>query len=987
MKHKFRIPSEEELRRMLTPENVCTYESMQAGLYHLKRIGVSKLTQPSGLSAAMNQLPDEALVLAAASHLERELQLTPWNLSCNFVAATMHGRGSLERLEITGAGDPSGRGLGFSYLRAAPKPPSSTALVEKKAAAARGGGAVTGTDADLRRLSMDAAREVLLKFNVPESQIEKLTRWHRIALVRKLSSEQAASAVKLGASALNKFARGQRMSFLQVQQQTREKCQEIWDRQVESLSAALEENSESEGEVNEDLDSFAGDLENLLEAEEGDTDEVASTRAKKEAIRGPGARRRALEAQREEDIEDEEAEAAELRRMLMEDDEAEDVKKKKKTLATEKPLDETLQEQDKAAAEAKKSNIRKKKIIKRIIRTKKPDGTYTSKEILITDPKEVALYLARKNAGENGTLSKEKKGPFPSKKLKQTGFMREGQKVKKALKSEGGRDGVQLVCGACKQVGHMRTNKKVCPMYAEEAKANVSKVEGTKPSEAPVRQGIKITLKSAGGTVQEKEQLFPPSGASVPLRIPSLKIKLPISGVVDVAAGSASKVGENSALPMEEEAPWMLEDNSRIVKKIKVQKRPSITHDHNHEMDGSSNYNRGAIMQVEKLENPKSMFMRLSSPPIVAEAAMEGQASHREEELLSGPSFEHDRLQGKTMLEESRRRQEKRRLKEEKERRKAREKEEKRRRKREDEEEKERLRIERQRELEEQADAQRRMLEKRKEEEWQEFLRREKKVKEEKKREEMRQLELQRQQQAARELQVQAARELQLQAAREQQQQQQLQLAREQLAREQLERERMKARKENIYVPSNRASSRDRRSTEYERGFSTKRRGIEIDDDDDAFECSQQPKRRKGGEVLLANILEGIVDTLRKAREISFLFLKPVTKKDAPDYLDIIKHPMDLSTIREKARNLSYKSRSQFRRDVFQIAKNAHIYNDIRNPQIPPLADNLLSLCDRLLKEKTRDLAEAESTIEHLGEESANAASLRGTNRRTSRQY
>jgi hypothetical protein len=32
--------------------------------------------------------------------------------------------------------------------------------VEKKAAAARGGGAVTGTDADLRRLSMEAAREV-----------------------------------------------------------------------------------------------------------------------------------------------------------------------------------------------------------------------------------------------------------------------------------------------------------------------------------------------------------------------------------------------------------------------------------------------------------------------------------------------------------------------------------------------------------------------------------------------------------------------------------------------------------------------------------------------------------------------------------------------------------------------------------------------------------------------------------------------------------
>jgi transcription initiation factor TFIID subunit 1 len=79
---------------------------------------------------------------------------------CLWTVPAVQGRGSLERLEIVGPGDPSGRGLGFSYLRVATKPPNAGALVEKKAAAARGGGAVTGTDADLRRLSMEAAREV-----------------------------------------------------------------------------------------------------------------------------------------------------------------------------------------------------------------------------------------------------------------------------------------------------------------------------------------------------------------------------------------------------------------------------------------------------------------------------------------------------------------------------------------------------------------------------------------------------------------------------------------------------------------------------------------------------------------------------------------------------------------------------------------------------------------------------------------------------------
>lgn len=67
---------------------VCSYESMQAGQYRLKRLGITRLINPTGLSSAMNQLPDEAIALAAASHIERELQITPWNLSSNFVACT-----------------------------------------------------------------------------------------------------------------------------------------------------------------------------------------------------------------------------------------------------------------------------------------------------------------------------------------------------------------------------------------------------------------------------------------------------------------------------------------------------------------------------------------------------------------------------------------------------------------------------------------------------------------------------------------------------------------------------------------------------------------------------------------------------------------------------------------------------------------------------------------------------------------------------------
>ena len=50
----------------------------------------------------------------AAAALELALCTTPWALTDNFVSALREGRG---RLQLSGAGDPTGRGRGFSFLR------------------------------------------------------------------------------------------------------------------------------------------------------------------------------------------------------------------------------------------------------------------------------------------------------------------------------------------------------------------------------------------------------------------------------------------------------------------------------------------------------------------------------------------------------------------------------------------------------------------------------------------------------------------------------------------------------------------------------------------------------------------------------------------------------------------------------------------------------------------------------------------------------
>lgn len=74
-------------------------------------------------------------------------------------------------LQITGFGDPSGRGEAYSYLRLAQK------IMNPRDREKNPRPVVTGTDADLRKLSLENSRLVLLEFGVSEEEIAKMTRW------------------------------------------------------------------------------------------------------------------------------------------------------------------------------------------------------------------------------------------------------------------------------------------------------------------------------------------------------------------------------------------------------------------------------------------------------------------------------------------------------------------------------------------------------------------------------------------------------------------------------------------------------------------------------------------------------------------------------------------------------------------------------------------------------------------------------------------
>ncbi|KAK3206157.1 hypothetical protein Dsin_020203 [Dipteronia sinensis] len=972
MKRTFNIPSEGDLRKLVCPEHVCAYESMLAGLYRLKHLGITQLTLPASISSAMSQLPDEAIALAAASHIERELLITPWNLSSNFVACTNQDRDNIERLEITGVGDPSGRGLGFSYVRAVSKAPVSNATVKKKAAVSRGGSTVTGTDADLRRLSMEAAREVLLKFNVPEELIAKQTRWHRIAMIRKLSSEQATLGVKVDPATISKYARGQRMSFLQLQQQTREKCQEIWDRQVQSLSAVDDDDENgSDSEANSDLDSFAGDLENLLDAEEfeeGEQSNYESKHDKADGVKGIKMRRHPSLAQAEEEFEDEAAEAAELFRLLMDDDEAEQKKKKKKPKAVAEEAGFAPAMQSISGFEIVE-RVKKPNKISKQMSTFQPIASYTANEKIRDQKEEESLTMKRNVPGK--VKSMKKNGVAHVGQLKKLKILGENVKMFKEKKSS--RE--SFVCGACGQFGHMRTNKN-CPKYGADPETQLETADPEKasgkynsldPSSQSQLKSLKKKLISKSATkiavVEAPEEDNPSTKAKV----------LPVK----FKCGSTDKPSNKLALAPTQSSDQLVTTDVQIVKKsisktnrIVVSNKPKPiemqfeSHKPSIVIRPPTDTDRGQVeshkpsIVIRPPINTDREQVESHKPSIVirppTNADREQVESHKPSIVIRPPT-DKDREQpqkkivikrpkevvdldpvspdGTTHLEyrktkkivelssfENRGKQNLQ-LKNESAKRKGRE------RKRLWEEEQKRRNAERLRE-----ERERRLYE-----------------------EEMRIMEEQEE----------------MRVMEEQERLAEIRRYEESIRREREEEERQKAKMKkkkkkkpeigDDYLEDYRARRNDRRIPERDR--SAKRKSV-VESGRYGADHVPPTKRRRGGEVGLANVLERIVETLRENTAVSYLFLKPVSKKEAPDYLKIVKDPMDLSTIREKVRRMEYKDREDFRHDVWQITMNAHIYNDGRNVGIPPLADQLLELCDYLMDENRESLDEAEAGIQ-----------------------
>jgi transcriptional activator SPT7 len=90
---------------------------------------------------------------------------------------------------------------------------------------------------------------------------------------------------------------------------------------------------------------------------------------------------------------------------------------------------------------------------------------------------------------------------------------------------------------------------------------------------------------------------------------------------------------------------------------------------------------------------------------------------------------------------------------------------------------------------------------------------------------------------------------------------------------------------------------------------------------------SKWANEEKVGQEELYEAAERVVLELRGYTEHSTAFLNKVTKRDVPDYYNVIKQPMDLGTLMKNLKNLQYKSKKEFQDDVFLIWQNCLTYN------------------------------------------------------------
>ena len=351
LKPSIHLPPEEELRGMVSPEDVCIVESIMAGLQRLQDDGVHRFKLVEDFLHVTGGLDIE--IRKDARKVEDLLHMTPWNLSSNFVNAFTE-KGNIRlavKFNEAIAAKQFGDNRLFSFVRRR----------EQKIPKVRD--PIASTHADLRKLGTADAKLYLMKFGYTEMDFESLTRWDLIQIVRECSSKAAAKG-QTGSVAM--FARGARYFANDYSRKYLKDIRDTFEEQLKFIGDTDPWSSDSEDEDEEDVDSEDAEiLENYMTKQANSSLRADANQA------------------------DEEMEIGKDLQSLMEEERLTNSLKEKEKKKKEPPKDV------KAAIAARFPTLRKGRrvVLKRTRTVKDADGGESLFVDYIRDPNHVLSYL------------------------------------------------------------------------------------------------------------------------------------------------------------------------------------------------------------------------------------------------------------------------------------------------------------------------------------------------------------------------------------------------------------------------------------------------------------------------------------------------------------------------------------------------------------------------------------------------------------------
>ena len=454
VKEGFKYPTEDELMKMVEPEQLCSFESMQAGQQSLVDLGVDKLTQVKEVGRALSQMNDEEQLQLIGEFILTRLSMAPWTVT-NAYKAARDRSGQLPHHELRQIAVRTNDSFSLEVPR--PNYESSNAIIQQ-----------------LTRLSRTQAGEKLLhSFGVAKEEVQKHSRFDRLGLIRRIHNwehkKPPDSQAKILEAQQGKGRGKDRDAKWTIAKQAEMHAFEMkqaFDKQDAKLHEMEPEFSSDEQDTDEqddevDYDDFAASMEEALESDK------KTTKKKRKLHFAPN--------------EDQQREANDMTALLETTEEAGG--------PIEAPmLQESARPPVPAHGGAKQIKNGKRiriLMLKKTIRADPETMQLRTTYEYVTDPQEVDKQLKRDaktraartqmTAEEHNRMTDERREKRRLQEMKRRlekraiveangGYPPRGGANRKGGDSKPKESNCNSRCSACGALGHMKTNRK-CPKY------------------------------------------------------------------------------------------------------------------------------------------------------------------------------------------------------------------------------------------------------------------------------------------------------------------------------------------------------------------------------------------------------------------------------------------------------------------------------------------------------------------------------------------